>query len=135
MPESFFAPGFRRLSLLDVFVLCAGSVGALAFGHVSWPIGFVIGFVVAHFFLFCNVFRLARKLELAWAALFITLVGCTILLECPSWLTTTAVTLGATVAVVALEMRKPSYHGIGWRRINPQLRAWWDAQFSSSRES
>ena len=21
--------------------------------------------------------------------------------------------------------RKPSYHGIGWQRINPRLRAWW----------
>jgi hypothetical protein len=30
-------------------------------------------------------------------------------------------------AVVVLQMRKSSYHGIAWQRINPGLRAWWDA--------
>jgi hypothetical protein len=30
--------------------------------------------------------------------------------------------------VVIVEMRKPSYHGVGWQRINPGLPAWWDAR-------
>jgi len=30
-----------------------------------------------------------------------------------------------TVAVVVVEMCKPSYHGVGWQRINPRLREWW----------
>jgi hypothetical protein len=25
-------------------------------------------------------------------------------------------------------MKKPSYHGIGWRKINPQLHTWWLAK-------
>ena len=30
-------------------------------------------------------------------------------------------------AVVVLQMRKSSYHGIASQRINPGLRAWWEA--------
>jgi hypothetical protein len=24
-------------------------------------------------------------------------------------------------------LKKPSYHGVGWRCINPELPAWWEA--------
>jgi hypothetical protein len=27
--------------------------------------------------------------------------------------------------VVVAEMLKPSYHGVGWQRINPRLPEWW----------
>jgi hypothetical protein len=31
---------------------------------------FAVAFVMGHFFLFCNVFRIRRKYELIWAVLF-----------------------------------------------------------------
>jgi hypothetical protein len=30
--------------------------------------------------------------------------------------------------LVIFEMRKPSYHGVFWRRVNPNLRQWWEAR-------
>lgn len=129
MPHPSFAPGFR-LSMLDVVVLLAGSVGAVVLG--GW-LGFVVGFVVGHFFLFCNVVRMARPLELAWAAVFVVLAGATAATEHPGWLATASVSLLVTLAVVMVEVRKPSYHGVGWRRINPGLPAWWEAHVAPQR--
>jgi hypothetical protein len=89
--------------------------------------GFIIAFVVAHFFLFCNVVRMARPLELTCAAAFLALASATLLTEAPGWPITTGLSLAVTLVVVVLQMRNPSYHGLGWQRINPELRAWWEA--------
>lgn len=120
-----FAPGFR-LSALDVIILVVGVVTAFALVMVVWWGGFVVGFVVAHFFLFCNVVRMARLLELAWAGVFVALAAATVALDAPGWPVTATVSLVATVAVVVVQMRKPSYHGLGWQWINPGLPAWWE---------
>ena len=127
MAAAAFTPGFR-LSKLDLVVLLAGVAGALLFGALVWWAGFVIAFVIAHFFLFCSVFRLSRPLELVWAAIFVTLAASTVTAGFPGWWVTAGVSLAATVAVVAIQMRRPSYHGVGWQRINPGLRRWWEMQ-------
>jgi hypothetical protein len=127
MQKATFAPGVR-LSFLDAIVLVIGGIGTLVLGALGWWLGFVVGFVVGHFFLFCNVFRVSRPLELAWAGVFVVLAMGTIAFDIPGWLITTMASLGATVLVVLLEMRRPSYHGLGWQRINPGLRAWWEGQ-------
>ena len=93
-----------------------------------WWGGFVLAFVLAHFFLFCNVIRMARPLELIWAGVFVVLAGATLAFETPSWLVTAPVSLFVTAVVVVVEMRKPSYHGVGWQRINPGLPAWWETR-------
>ena len=120
-----FAPGFR-LSALDVIILVVGVVTAFALVMVVCWGGFVVGFVVAHFFLFCNVVRMARLLELAWAGVFVALAAATVALDAPGWPVTATVSLVATVVVVVVQMRKPSYHGLGWQWINPGLPAWWE---------
>ena len=120
-----FAPGFR-LSALDVIILVVGVVTAFALVMVVCWGGFVVGFVVAHFFLFCNVVRMARLLELAWAGVFVALAAATVALDAPDWPVTATVSLVATVVVVVVQMRKPSYHGLGWQWINPGLPAWWE---------
>lgn len=121
-----FSPGFR-LSPLDVIVLIIGTIAAAAVGIVVPWIGFVIAFVVGHFFLFCNVVRMARPLELTWAAVFTTLSASTILTGNPGWPWTAGIALLTTAVVVAIELRKPSYHGLAWQRINPNLPQWWEA--------
>lgn len=88
----------------------------------------MIAFAVGHFFLFCNVFRIARALEMAWVAVFLTLSLSSAALGRPPWAATAALSLCATVVVVGLELRKPSYHGVGWSRFNPGLRLWWDSR-------
>ncbi len=107
-------------------VLIAGVAGAILLGSLEWWLGVAAGFVLAHFYLFCNVFRLSRSLELIWAGIFVTLATTTVLWDTPGWWPTLGASLCVTVLVVALEMRKPSYHGIGWHWINPGLRAWWE---------
>src|ERR1700740_2599945 len=121
-----FAPGFR-LSALDVLVLLLGVPGALWLGSLTWWWGFVVAFVLAHFFLFCNVIRMARPLELAWALVFVILAGWTIAVGQPGWLLTALGALLMTVVVVLVELRKPSYHGVGWQWLNPGLPTWWQA--------
>lgn len=127
MNQMAFAPGFR-LSAVDVFVLVAATLAAIILSMYVWWWGFVTVFVLAHFFLFCNVVRMARPLELVWAGVFVALAGATVAFETPSWLVTTLASLLVTVVVVVTESRKPSYHGMGWQRINPGLLAWWEAR-------
>ena len=129
--QQAFAPGFR-LSALDVFVLAVGVVAALALAMVVWWWGFAVAFVLGPFFLFCNVVRMARPLELAWAGVFLVLAAGTVALDVPGWPVTASVSLVATVVVVMVEMRKPSYHGLAWQLINPGLPAWWEARKAES---
>ena len=125
-----FRPGFR-FSWLDLAILAGGAAAAAAALAVFEPwVAFVIAFVVGHFFLFCNVFRLARALELAWAVVFVALVTATLTSGIPGWTVTTGLSLAATVIAVLLEMRKPSYHGVFWQQINPRLRQWWESHIA-----
>jgi hypothetical protein len=122
-----FAPGFR-LSVRDAIVIVLGAAASVGLATLVWWWGIAIAFVVAHFFLFCNVVRMARPLELTWAAVFLVLACATIALNTPGWPTTFSISLVVTVALVARQLREPSYHGLGWQRINPGLRAWWEAR-------
>ena len=134
MGERKFKPGFR-LSRLDILVLALGLIGAVAFAITVWQAGLVIAIVVCHFFLFCNVLRLSRPLELAWAGVFLALAAATIGWDAPGWPVTIAASLGMTALVAVLEMRKSSYHGVGWRSINPGLRDWWQTKVAEREES
>lgn len=122
-----FTPGFR-LSILDVVFVVAGVAATAVVGAVTWWWGLVVGLVIGNFFLFCNVFRIARRLELVWSAIFLFLASGTIVFDLPGWPITVALTTAATIVVVILEMRKPSYHGVGWQWLNPELPAWWEQQ-------
>ena len=111
--------GFR-FSFVDGIVL------ALTVAVTPWLVttagifGWLPAFVVGHFFLFCNVFRIRRKQELIWAGFF---VASTTLLRMwsvnPIWLL--ILPLPLTVLLIGLEMRHPNYHGILWSRINPRV--------------
>jgi hypothetical protein len=120
-----FAPG-ARLSILDVSVIIVAAVASVVLGNVVWWWGVGLAFVVLHFFLFCNIVRMARPLELVWSAIFTSLAAMTVTMNAPSPLATFGMSLLVTPIVVAIEMRKPSYHGIGWQAINPNLPNWWN---------
>jgi hypothetical protein len=129
MKQKAFVPGFR-LSVGDGLVLAGGVASAIVLSMFVWWQGFVVGFVVAHFFLFCNLVRMARPLELLWSGVFVALAGATIAIDMPGWVATFVVSAVVTAIVVVLEIRKPSYHGVGWKWINPGLPARWEAQMS-----
>lgn len=125
MPDRQFTPGFR-LSASDILVLIIALLASVLIGSTNFWLGSVIAFVVSHFFLFCNIFRVSRLLEFLWAGAFLVLGIGTVCYSSPGWPATFALTLAVTIVVVVMEMRKPSYHGIMWQRVNPQLREWWD---------
>ncbi len=124
MKNREFSPGFR-CSTLDAVVLAVGILASFAVGRQGGWMSFVIPYVVGHVFLFCNVFRITRRLELLWAAVFVGLASLTVTSGRPGWPATIAVSFTVTVAVIGLALRRPSYHGIGWRRLNPELHSWW----------
>lgn len=127
MPIASFNPGFR-LSVTDVIVLFIGAAASLALAMVDGWIAVAVAFVVVHFFLFCNVLRMSRPLELIWAGTFAALAMMVVTFNTLSWPTVFAACATLTIVLAVIESRRPSYHGVGWRRINPKLPQWWEAQ-------
>ena len=124
MSRPVFRPGFR-ISIRDTAVLALGSLCA-GLLRVQMPVAaFVIGFVILHFFLFCNVFRIPRRPELIWASTFVLLSGSTIYVQAPGWIFTIGGSLALSIFLIYHAMSRPDYHGFGWQRINPGLRDWW----------
>ncbi|MFL6657686.1 MAG: hypothetical protein ACJ8GW_06430, partial [Massilia sp.] len=99
--------------------------GAACAPNMPITLGWVILFVAFHFFLFCNVFRIARHLELMWAVMFVLLAVCGITTGEPGLLALYCASSMFAVGLITWHMRQPSYHGIGWQRINPALPQWW----------
>ena len=123
--QAAFAPGFR-IDAKDVVVLIIGAVSSVYVLRLDGFLALVIAFAVGHFFLFCNVLRMARHLELIWAMVFVLLCASTIALGQPEPATSVGGVLLTTLLVTVLQLRSPSYHGIAWRRVNPGLVAWWE---------
>ena len=86
-------------------MLVAGAVATVTLWQTIWWLGFVIALVVGHFFLFCNVFRVARPLELARAAVFLASTYPTIAFGSPGWPASIVISLTTSFAVIVLEMR------------------------------
>ena len=125
-----FDPGFR-LSEVDVgFMLAVGFLSPLL-GWLFEQLMLAALFAVFHFFLFCNVLRAHRALELLWAAAFIALWSCSFFLDVPPWGHTYALAFGLTLVVAVVQILLPSYHGAFWSVLNPRLPQWWEAQTGS----
>ncbi len=122
-----FQPGFR-LSELDVGFIMLGVCGAVLLARLDERFGMAVLFVLAHFFLFCNVLRMSRPLELVWAALFVLLAVSTFYFGRPPWNYTMAAMMAVTLVLAFVQMLQPSYHGVFWRKINPNLEQWWAAR-------
>jgi hypothetical protein len=101
-----------------------GVASAYAMTIDRW-FGVAIAFVVLHFFLFCNVLRMSRPLELTWAATFAALAVAAIAQGLLSWPVVFTVSSVVTVIVAFIETRRPSYHGVGWQKLNPRLPERW----------
>jgi hypothetical protein len=127
MAERKFAPGFR-LSPRDVLILFVGGVAAASLAWIDVWIGLAVAFVVVHFFLFCNVLRMSRPLELIWAAVFVAVAVGATAYGLPSWPLVFGLSAVLTLALAIIEARRPSYHGVCWQALNPQLPEWWSAK-------
>ena len=112
--------GFR-LSAFDVVILAFGVVASPFLFLAVGSLALVVPYVIGHFFLFCNVFRIRRKPELIWAALFLVNTAVWVFWGAINVFGILCVPLIATVVIIAVEMRKPYYHGVAARHLNPQL--------------
>jgi hypothetical protein len=130
-PDRQFAPGFR-LSSLDVVILIAGAAGSAALSIANPWLGVAAAFVVGHFFLFCNVIRMARPLELIWAGAFAILAITSARFDAPSWPAVLITSTILTLILAAIQIRRPSYHGVGWRTLNPRLPDWWASRHNAA---
>jgi hypothetical protein len=110
-----------RLSSADALILVAASAIAWWMHRAGNDMWWMVAAVVGHFFLFCNVFRIRRSLELGWAAVFVANVGWWLSRDCTGWLPAMQYQAPVTVVVILIEMFSPSYHGIGARCINRRL--------------
>ena len=103
--------GFR-FSATDAvaIVVCAAATvwGLRELGEVAWFFPFVLG----HFFLFCNVFRVPRRPEMVWAGSFIVIATACLVADV-SPLHAMWLILPVTVGVLIYAVRLPTYHGVG----------------------
>ena len=118
-----FKPGFR-LSALDALIVVLAIALAVTGAGYSSTVALVVWFVLCHFFLLCNVFRMSRIPEFIWAATFLICAGGSQLLYFPGWEITVFLCVLLTILLVFFESRKPSYHGVLWQRLNPGLPQW-----------
>lgn len=120
-----FNPGFR-LSKLDIGVITVSFVLASFLYQYSRMLCFITLFVVAHFFLFCNVARMSRIPELIWAGVFIVCASTSLKFGVLSVEISVGISLFTTALLIALEVQKPSYHGVYWQKLNPNLEKWFE---------
>ena len=119
-----FRPGFR-LSEIDVGVLMLGVLASVLLARFDESFAVALLFTLAHFFLFCNVLRMSRPLELVWALLFVLLAASTIRTGFPPWSYTFCAMLAVTAILAVVQVQRSSYHGVFWRQLNPNLPQWW----------
>ena len=114
-----------QFSAADALVLILAGLAIWALWIPVQEFACLVGFVVAHFFLFCNVFRIHRKYELAWAAIFV--INVVFGLATHAWGLVDAMLLQAplTVVMIVAEMRSLRYHGVGCRIINAKQVVEW----------
>ncbi len=108
-----------RFSAQDLLLL----VGCGLITWALWPLvgdkALLFPIVIAHFFLFCNIFRVRRKIEYAWAIFFVANVLIFYIIKRFNWLFILLAQTPLTLALIVVEMSSPFYHGIGWRYLNP----------------
>lgn len=108
--------GFR-FSLQDAVIFIAGAVATFVGWHMLGTFSLFIPFLLGHFFLFCNTFRIGGERSLIWVAAFLLNVF---------WWGTTQLhvahlvgQLAVTAILIANCVLGRNYHGFACQRINP----------------
>ncbi len=118
------APGFRFWWWDGVTV-----VAGVFLAWLAWPLlgtlALVFPVTLAHFFLFCNVFRLRRNYELIWTGAYLINLGYWFLFRELGWAEVLALQTPLTLILIAAEARSSRYHGVFWRKLNPELEESW----------
>jgi hypothetical protein len=101
------AYGFR-FSLVDGLVIAICAVAT----YVAWPaigsLSLLFPYVLGHFFLFCNVFRIRRQPELIWAGSFVLNFGIWVALGKFGITAPFLAQIPVTVLLIVMECRRPT---------------------------
>lgn len=108
--------GFRFSWIDALAFVVAGALTYAGWEYVG-AYALVVPFLLAHFFLFCNTFRIGGKRELTWAGLFV--VNALIWSWTNALLIHIVAQLALTLQLLIQSVRSPYYNGIGCTRINP----------------
>jgi hypothetical protein len=110
-----------RFSGSDGLILLCFTGGATGLWRMHSELWWMLLIVAGHFFVFCNVFRITRPKELAWAALFLVNTCAWFVSGRLEWLPVLLTQLPISILVIAAEIRSPRYHGILAQRWNTNL--------------
>jgi hypothetical protein len=87
----------------------------------TWPLlgkmSILFPVVLGHFFLFCNVFRIPRKPELWWSAVFVVNVGVWLSLSLFTWPKVLLTQSPITLLFITMAIFGRDYHGIGYSLV------------------
>jgi len=103
--------GFR-LSAGDVLLLAAGAAATWLLWEPTAGLVVFAPVALAHFFLFCNVFRVGRKPELVWAGCFLAIAVAWLLLPPLAWWWLVVLPSPVTLGVIVHAIRRPGYRGV-----------------------
>ncbi len=112
--------GFQ-MSAFDGVVLLLGIILTIWLRNEAFPLWWIVPMALGHFFIFCNVFLVWRRLELVWAAVLVVLISGHLAFGHTDWLSPLMMQMPVTLIVLWLQLRSPWYHGIFARQINPRL--------------
>ena len=110
-----------RFSIIDFFVLVITMVSSVYLWQYTVEMSILILFVVGHFFLFCNIFRVRRGPELIWTGFFLANSTFWLVLLEENIIGLLVTTLIFTIIIIANELCLPCYHGIFAKNINKSL--------------
>lgn len=101
-----------QVSGTDWLVIWSALLLTIALDRLEYPAWWLPGMVVAHFFVFCNVFKVPRKLELLWALVFLVNTGVWLGLDNYDWLpvllTQSPFSLAVIAITLAIRRRRPA---------------------------
>jgi hypothetical protein len=103
--------GFR-FSIVDLTAIGACALATWLLFEELDSFVWLLPVTLGHFFLFCNVFRICRRLELIWSVLFVINVASFVIINRFAWLPILAIQSLVTVTVITLEIKSSRYHGI-----------------------
>lgn len=106
---------------MDVIVIAVFVSAGVVLWILQTFFWWILAIVTVHFFLFCNVFRIARPLELIWAAIFVVNICLWAWLDHLTWQHILLCQLPFTVILIVRDIFSPLYHGIFAIRVNPRL--------------
>jgi len=109
--------GFR-FSMMDLLIFTGGLFTTAGLWQFIGEFSLVVPYLLAHFFLFCNTFRIGGERSLIWVFSF--LVNAYFWLQSQNFLIHISIQTLITAALITQCVFGKNYHGFACDRINPE---------------